>query len=79
MRRSPAIKPPPISHSSNFAPVLAQFSCALLVSTFQAGQMCGFGTHKGNLHNEPQPSPLAMGIAVRPRRVAVERRPCHAP
>ena len=62
------------THSSNFANVLAQAGCSLLVSTYQAGQLCAFGTHEGKLHVELQPFALAMGIAVSPRRVAVGTR-----
>ena len=62
------------THSSNFANVLEQAGCSLLVSTYQAGQLCAFGTHEGKLHVELQPYALAMGIAVSPRRVAVGTR-----
>jgi len=62
------------SHSSNFADVLAEAGCSLLVSTYQAGQLCAFGTHEGKLQVDLQPYPLAMGIAVSPRRVAVGTR-----
>jgi len=59
------------THSSNFADALAQAGWSLLVSTYQAGQLCAFGTHEGKPHVELQPYALAMGIAVCPRQVAV--------
>jgi uncharacterized protein (TIGR03032 family) len=62
------------THSSNFADVLSQAGCSLLVSTYQAGQLCAFGTHEGKLHVDLQPYALAMGIAVSPRRVAIGTR-----
>jgi|694.fasta_scaffold145619_1 uncharacterized protein (TIGR03032 family) len=62
------------NHSSNFADIVAQAGCSLLVSTYQAGQLCAFGTHEGKLHVELQSYPLAMGIAVSPQRVAIGSR-----
>lgn len=46
----------------------------MLASTYQAGQLCSFGTHEGKLQVDLQPYPLAMGIAVGSRRVAVGAR-----
>ncbi len=37
------------NHSSNFADIVAQAGCSLLVSTYQAGQLCAFGTHADGL------------------------------
>lgn len=68
------LQPARFTHSANFADVLSQFGCSLLASTYQAGQLCAFGTHEGRLHIELQPYPQAMGIAVGPRRVAVGTR-----
>jgi len=66
--------PAHFSHSSNFEDVLSQFGGSLLTSTYQAGRLCAFGTHEGKLHGELQPYPLAMGIAIGTRRVAVGTR-----
>jgi uncharacterized protein (TIGR03032 family) len=66
--------PAPFTHSASFADVLSLAQCSLLVSTCQAGQLCAFGTDQGQLHVELQPYPLAMGIAVSRRRVALGSR-----
>ncbi len=62
------------THSSNFPDLLTEAGCSLLVSTYQAGQLCAFGTHEGKLQVDLQPYAQAMGIAVSPRRVAVGTR-----
>jgi uncharacterized protein (TIGR03032 family) len=68
------IKPANFSHSENFPGLLEELNCSLLVSTYQAGQLCSFGTEHGKLHVALEPFSLAMGIALHPRRVAVGSR-----
>lgn len=68
------IRPANYSHSSNFPGVLAELSSSLLASTYQAGQLCSFGTHEGKLHVSLEPFSVAMGIALHPRRVAIGSR-----
>ncbi len=72
--KSSHIKPANFSHSSNFPEVLAGLGSSLLVSTYQAGQLCSFGTHAGQLQVSLEPFSVAMGIAIHPRRVAVGSR-----
>jgi uncharacterized protein (TIGR03032 family) len=61
-------------HSRNFPRVLEHLGASLLVSTYQAGKVFVVGARQGELalafHNFEQ----AMGIAVRPDRIAVGTR-----
>jgi hypothetical protein len=61
-------------YSLNLAPILAHLGASVLVSTYQAGKVVVVGLHQGALalsfHNFEQ----AMGIAVRPDRIAVGAR-----
>ena len=42
----PAAKPANFSHSPNFPALLAELRSSLLVTTYQAGQLCSFGTRE---------------------------------
>lgn len=62
------------SASENFAAVLANLPGSLLVSTYQAGQLCSIGSHLGQLTIALEPFNLAMGIALHPKKIAVGSR-----
>lgn len=62
------------SHSHGFPDLLAELNSSLLVSTYQAGQLCSFGMHQGKLHVALDSFSVAMGIALHPRKVAVGSR-----
>ena len=62
------------SHSPDFPTVLAETRGSVLVSTYQAGQVCAFGIHEGRLSVALEPFNLAMGMAVHPRKVVVGSR-----
>lgn len=62
------------SHSGNFPSLLVELNSSLLVTTYQAGQVCSFGTHEGQLHVALEPFSVAMGLALHPRKVAVGSR-----
>jgi uncharacterized protein (TIGR03032 family) len=61
-------------YSPTFVEILQQLGCSLLVSTYQAGKLAAIGVSQGRLrfsfHNFDQ----AMGVAVRPDRLAVGAR-----
>src|SRR5262245_58346672 len=67
-------RPANFSHSTSFPAVLAELNSSLLVSTYQAGQVCSFAAHEGKLHAALEPFSVAMGIALHPRKVAVGSR-----
>src|SRR5262245_49881068 len=67
-------KPANYSHSMNFPELLVELNCSLLVSTYQAGQLCSFGTHEGKLQVALEPFSVAMGIALHPRKIAIGSR-----
>lgn len=58
-------------HSKEFVTVLSQLRCSLLVSTYQAGKLAVVGTCGNELTLSFHNFERAMGIAVRPDRVAV--------
>lgn len=58
-------------YSSEFPRVLEQAHCSLLVSTYQAGQLLALGVAEEQLTFSFRSLDRAMGIAVRPDRVAV--------
>lgn len=64
-------------HSTSLPHVLAQAGCAVLVSTYQAGQLVAIGQHEGEMVFSFHGIGQAMGIAVdhgqpgRPGRIAV--------
>ena len=62
------------SHSPDFPTILGESHGSLLVSTYQAGQVCAFGTQAGQLSVSLEPFTVAMGIAVHPRKVVVGSR-----
>lgn len=62
------------SYSPDFPNVLAESHGSLLVSTYQAGQVCAFGMQDGKLSISVEPFTVAMGIAVHPRKVVVGSR-----
>lgn len=67
-------KPANFSHSENFAAVLAGLQSSLLVTTYQAGQLCSFGAFDEKLQVKLEPFSVAMGLALHPRKVAVGSR-----
>ncbi|MBZ5740206.1 TIGR03032 family protein [Nocardioides mangrovi] len=58
-------------HSPSFPGVLADAGCALLVSTYQAGQLVAVGVADGRLTFSFRRFDHAMGVAVGPDRVVV--------
>ena len=68
------MKPANFSHSANFPGLLSELRSSLLVTTYQAGQVCSFGTHEGKLHVALEPFSVAMGIALHPLKIAVGSR-----
>lgn len=59
------------NHSPSFPTVLAEARCALLVSTYQAGQLVAIGVADGRLSFSFRRFDNAMGVAVGADRVAV--------
>jgi uncharacterized protein (TIGR03032 family) len=58
-------------HSPSFLGVLEEAACALLVSTYQAGQLVAIGVADGRLSFSFRRFDHAMGVAVGPDRLAV--------
>ena len=58
-------------HSTSFPEVLADAGCALLVSTYQAGQLIAIGVAEGGLSLSFRRFDHAMGVAVHGERVVV--------
>jgi uncharacterized protein (TIGR03032 family) len=58
-------------HSPGFPEALASLKCGLLISTYQAGQLCALGTLGGTLQISFEPIPMAMGVAVHAAKIAV--------
>ncbi|MCA9188256.1 MAG: TIGR03032 family protein, partial [Planctomycetales bacterium] len=58
-------------HTPNFASILQQAQCALLVSTYQAGKLIAIGVADERLTFSFHGYDQAMGIAASPRRLAV--------
>lgn len=69
-----AATPASFTHSAAFADILTQLNLSILFTTYQAGQLGSLGTSEGNLHIDMQPYPVAMGLAVGHRKVAVSIR-----
>lgn len=67
----PQLQPANFSHTAEFPKVLSGLGGSLLVSTYQAGQVCAFGTVGNDLSVALESFSVAMGIAVHPARVAV--------
>jgi uncharacterized protein (TIGR03032 family) len=61
-------------YSPGFAPILAGLRTSLLVSTYQAGKLVAVGVREGKLTFSFHNFERAMGVAVRPDRVAVGSR-----
>ena len=59
------------SHSASLPEVLERAGCALLVSTYQAGQLVAVGTHQAEVVFSFHGMDQAMGVAVRDGQVAV--------
>jgi uncharacterized protein (TIGR03032 family) len=68
---SERFQPANFVHSSAFPELIADLGCSLLVSTYQAGQLCTIGSTTSGLHVALEPFPSVMGIAVHPRRIAI--------
>src|SRR5262245_54712143 len=58
-------------YSHGFAPILAGLRTSLLVSTYQAGKLVTVGVRDGGLTFSFHNFERAMGVAVRPDRLAV--------
>src|SRR5262249_34291685 len=61
-------------HSRNFPGVLERLGVSLLVSTYQAGKLFAVGARHGELVLSFHNFEKAMGVAVRPDRIAVGTR-----
>src|SRR5690606_23349466 len=61
-------------HSRQFAPILTELGCSLLVSTYQAGKLVSVGTTPGGLHLSLHNFQQAMGLALHPQQLAVGSR-----
>lgn len=61
-------------HSRQFAPILAELGCSLLVSTYQAGKLVSVGTTPDGLHLSLHNFQQAMGLALHPRQLAIGSR-----
>jgi uncharacterized protein (TIGR03032 family) len=61
-------------YSHGFAPILAGLRTSLLVSTYQAGKLVSIGVRDGGLTFSFHNFERAMGVAVRPDRLAVGSR-----
>lgn len=61
-------------HSPLLAQLLRQLGCCLLVSTYQAGKLIAIGADDAGLHFSFHGFDQAMGIAARPRQIAVGAR-----
>jgi hypothetical protein len=59
------------THSADFPGLVATANCSVLISTYQAGQLCALGTGAEQLHVQFEPFPRAMGIAIHPSCVSV--------
>ena len=70
----PTIKAANYSAAGDFVSILGELRSSLLVSTYQAGQVCSIGSYQGSLQIGLEPFNLAMGMALHPRKVAVGSR-----
>jgi uncharacterized protein (TIGR03032 family) len=61
-------------HSRQFAPLLAELNCSLLVSTYQAGKLVSVGTTPAGLHLSLHNFQQAMGLALHRKQLAVGSR-----
>lgn len=61
-------------YSLNLVPLLTRLGASLLVSTYQAGKLGVVGVHQGKLALSLHNFEKAMGVAVRPDRIAVGAR-----
>ena len=59
-------KPADFTHTAEFPRVLSGLGSSLLVSTYQAGQVCTFGTIGNELSVALESFSVAMGIAANP-------------
>jgi len=71
---SPTYREVKYRHSRQFAPILAELKCSLLVSTYQAGKLVSVGTKPGGLHISLHNFQQAMGLALHPKQLAVGSR-----
>ena len=58
-------------YSLNFPPILTHLGSSLLVSTYQAGKVVAVSVYQGALNLSFHNFERAMGMAVRPGRIAV--------
>ena len=58
-------------HTPSFTQLLEQLGCSLLVSTYQAGKLAVVGAHESRLTLSVHNFERAMGIAVRPDKIAI--------
>jgi uncharacterized protein (TIGR03032 family) len=61
-------------HTPGFVPLLEQSGVSLLVTTYQAGKLFTVGTHRGEIAFGFYNFEQAMGVAVKPGRIAVGTR-----
>src|SRR5262245_64578113 len=61
-------------HTPNFVSLLEQLGISLLVSTYQAGKLLAVGTSGGAIAISFYNFEQAMGVAVKPGRIAVGAR-----
>lgn len=61
-------------HTPNFVSLLEQLGVSLWVTTYQAGKLLAVGAHGGAIHISFHNFEQAMGLAVRPDRIAVGSR-----
>ena len=71
---APAVREVRHEYSRALPPLLDRLGVSLLVSTYQAGKVVAVGTHRGELTLSYHNFERAMGLAVRPDRVAVAAR-----
>jgi uncharacterized protein (TIGR03032 family) len=68
----PSVREVRFEHSRNFAPLLAHLGASLLISTYQAGKVIVVGVDpQGSLALSFHNFERAMGVAVRPDRLAI--------
>ena len=68
---APAVREVRHEYSRAFPPLLDRLGVSLLVSTYQAGKVVAVGTNRGELTLTYHNFERAMGLAVRPDRIAV--------
>jgi uncharacterized protein (TIGR03032 family) len=73
-RERPSVREVRHEYSHGFPPILAGLGASLVISTYQAGKIVVVGIRDGNLSLSFHNFQRAMGVAVRPGRIAVGSR-----